>query len=95
MKVIREKNAYGLYTDTGENVGSVEFVEKGDHILITRTWLNQDLKEKGLAAKLILKAVDNARKNNMKIKASCPYAKKYLHKHENELKDVLMKQEKA
>ncbi|WP_187230131.1 MULTISPECIES: GNAT family N-acetyltransferase [unclassified Lactococcus] len=91
MEIIKEDNAFALCNDSGEKVGAVEFVEKGDHIVITHTRVNQELREQGLAAQLILKTVENARTHNLKVGASCSYAKAYLKNHEDEFEDILMK----
>ena len=37
MDIIEKENAFELCSDTGETLGAVEFVEKGDKIVITHT----------------------------------------------------------
>lgn len=89
MDIRKIENSFALCDDAGAVLGTVEFVEKGDHIVITHTHVNQELREQGLAAQLILETIDYAKNNNLKIGATCSYAKNYLSKHKEELKDMI------
>ncbi len=46
--------------------------------VITHTEVDETLEGKGIGRQLIAAAVDYARKNSFKIKATCPFAKKVL-----------------
>ena len=78
MDIIEKENAFELCSDTGETLGAVEFVEKGDKIVITHTRVNEELRSQGFAAQLILKTIEKAKANNLEVGATCSYAKHYL-----------------
>lgn len=53
------------------------FIDKTT-FLITHTEVDETLEGKGIGRQLVNAAVDYARKNSFKIKATCPFAKKVL-----------------
>ena len=57
-------------------------------MLINHTGVNPELRGQGFAEKLVLEAVDYARKNKLKILPFCSYVSVYVGKHP-EVQDVL------
>ena len=57
-------------------------------MIINHTGVNPDLRGQGLAEKLVLEAVDYARKNKLKIIPFCSYVSVYVGKHP-EVQDVI------
>ncbi|HEY8687640.1 MAG TPA: GNAT family N-acetyltransferase [Chitinophagaceae bacterium] len=53
------------------------FIDKTIFV-ITHTEVDESLEGKGIGRKLVVAAVDYARKNSLIIKATCPFAKKVL-----------------
>lgn len=53
------------------------FIDKTT-LVITHTEVDETIEGKGIGRKLVAAAVDYARKNSFKIKATCPFAKKVL-----------------
>ncbi|WP_394535700.1 N-acetyltransferase [Lactococcus lactis] len=47
------------------------------------------LRKDGLGESLVMKVVEKAQENNLKIRATCPYAVNYIKHHQKELHDVL------
>ncbi len=58
-------------------------------IIIDHTEVDDSLKGKGAGMKLLNKAVEYARANNIKIIPLCPFAKSVFDKKHEEYKDVL------
>ena len=48
---------------------------------LTHTYVSQNLRNKGLASKLVEKAIDYAKEKNWKIIATCPYVKTFFQRH--------------
>ena len=50
--------------------------------VIDHTFVDESLRGQGIASKLVEKAVEEIKKKNGKVKATCSYAKSWLEKHE-------------
>jgi predicted GNAT family acetyltransferase len=75
--------------EAGKSLAEMTFVWAGtDRIIIDHTEVGLELKGKGAGKQLVEKAVQFARKNNIKIIPLCPFAKSVLSKSE-EYKDIL------
>ena len=74
--------------DPVDRDAEITFVSKDDEmIMIDHTEVSEKLQGGGVAGKLVEAVVNYARENNLKITASCEYAKKKLERTE-EYKDV-------
>lgn len=75
--------------DAGEMIAEVTFTELDNNtILVDHTFVDDSLRGKGTAGKLMLEVIDYAKTHNKKIKASCSYAVKWFDKNKNEYKDI-------
>ena len=86
-----EKNdaTFDLFYDT-EKVGFLEYNKNDEGILeITHTEVNPEFGGKNLGTELVNAAVEDAQKNQLKIRSVCPYAKKMIEKTP-EFKDLLV-----
>jgi uncharacterized protein len=73
----------------GERLGEMVFTIAGPgKIIIEHTEVSDKLRGTGAGKKLVAKAVDYARKNNLKILPVCPFAKSIIEKTK-EYQDVL------
>ena len=73
--------------DVGKMIAEVTFTELDDNtILVDHTFVDDSLRGKGTAGKLMLEVIDYAKTHNKKIKASCSYAVKWFDKNKNEYK---------
>ena len=93
MKIQRQehgkKGAFFIEED-GEWVAEMTYVRNAeDEITIDHTEVDESLKGEGVGGDLVAEAVKYARENNIKISATCPFAKKELAKHA-EYADVLV-----
>ena len=82
------KGAYFVELE-GNKVGEMTYSKAGtDRIIIDHTEVDNSMRGTGLEKKLVIKAVDDARKNEISIVPLCPFARSVFDKNE-ELRDVL------
>jgi predicted GNAT family acetyltransferase len=60
---------------------TVEYEQKNNVMDIYRTFVHPDLRGRGIAEKLLVAAIDYARKNGLSIFPSCSYAVTYFRRH--------------
>ncbi|HAD78212.1 MAG TPA: N-acetyltransferase [Flavobacteriaceae bacterium] len=77
-----------LLDENNKEVGELTFMLKEEQMLINHTGVNPELRGQGLAEKLVLEAIDYARKNQLKIIPFCSYVSVYVGKHP-EVQDVI------
>lgn len=65
------------------------YIEDGDVMRITHTFVPKSLRGQGLAKELVLKAIEHARSEGHDIKPICSYVKTFFDKNE-EYKDILV-----
>lgn len=92
MKIQREehknKGAFFIEED-GDWIAEMTYYREGQRkIVIDHTEVDESLKGKGVAKKLVEAAVKFAEANNLLIKPVCPFAKKVLESDEK-YEDVL------
>ena len=77
--------------EDGERLAELTYVKSGDgEITIDHTEVDPEFRGENIGEDLVAEAVAFARENNLKIKATCPYAKKVLEE-KSEFQDVLSK----
>ncbi|MEY8536946.1 GNAT family N-acetyltransferase [Lactococcus muris] len=89
MKTVEEENEIILYNDEDERIGEMTLMKMGNSIVVTHTGVAIEYRGKGLAKLLLEAGIEKARKENLKLQATCPYAAKYFRVHKDELQDVL------
>ena len=73
----------------GELVGRIQFVPLDEGTIdLNHTEVLPDYEGRGYGRELVRAAVDFARTNGLKLKASCPFAEKVLN-HNPEYQDIL------
>lgn len=77
-----------MLDEDNKEVGELTFMLKEEQMIINHTGVNPELRGQGLAEKLVLEAVEYARKNQLKIIPFCSYVSVYLGKHP-EVQDVI------
>lgn len=84
-----ETKGFFKATENEKQAGLMTYSWAGtDKFIINHTEVSQDFNGKGVGKKLVLAAVDFARKENKKIIPLCPFAKATFDKNED-LRDVL------
>ena len=92
MKILRKEHgkrgAFFIEKD-GEWIAELSYTREGQRkLIIDHTEVDQSLRGRGIARKMVETAVKFARRDNLLIKATCPYAKKVLESSE-EYEDIL------
>ena len=82
MEFNKEENNINLKDDKGNIIAIIEFeeIEKG-LFNIYHTFVDESLRGKGIASKLVEEAVNEIESRGGKVKATCSYAKKWLENH--------------
>lgn len=66
----------------GKTLAEIDFPDDGmDAAIITHTYVDNSLRGQGIASDLVQMAVDTITRSGKKVRASCPYAVKWLEKH--------------
>ncbi|MFG6116127.1 GNAT family N-acetyltransferase [Halobacillus sp. MO56] len=74
--------------DEQHPLAEITFLEK-DHLVVVHTYVSEELRGQGMAAKLVDKMVDYAREEQKKIDPKCDYTEKKL-KQNPDYHDVLL-----
>lgn len=91
MLIKEETNRFALYNDENVEIGEMTWSNAGDTMLIIdHTFVDDAYTGQGLAAQLVEKGVEKARKENKKIIPLCPFAKSEFDR-KPEYQDVLRK----
>ena len=79
MEFIKEDNRIFLKDENAKIIAEIEFeeVEKGI-FSIYHTFVDESLRGKGIATKLVQEAVNEIKSRNGTVQATCSYAKKWL-----------------
>lgn len=89
INIEQNNETFDIFYDA-EKAGFLEYNKNKEGILeITHTEVDPEFGGKGLGLDLVKSAVEDAKKNNLKIVALCPYAKKMIAK-KPEFKDLLV-----
>ena len=88
LKLDGKNGVFELMDEQNKAVGELTFILKEEQMIINHTGVNPDLRGQGLSEKLVLEAVDYARKNKLKIIPFCSYVSVYVGKHP-EVQDVI------
>ena len=83
----RESRSVAL--NEGNIIGYCQYKEENDVWSITHTVVKQEFGGRGIAKRLVLVVIEEARKQNKKINPICSYAKKMMESSD-EYKDVLI-----
>lgn len=88
LKLEGKNGVFIMLDEDNKEVGELTFMLKEEQMIINHTGVNPELRGQGLAEKLVLEAVEYARKNQLKIIPFCSYVSVYLGKHP-EVQDVI------
>ena len=77
-----EKGGLGAFlirNEEGKRIAEMTYAASGDSaITIDHTEADPEIRNQGVGTKLLAEAVEHARKHNLKIRATCPFALKKL-----------------
>lgn len=80
MKFNVEKNRI-YYEENGKLLAEITFIGEEDVMTINHTFVDDSLRGQGIASQLVQEAVNEIKRQNKKVQASCSYAVKWLEKH--------------
>lgn len=82
MNFIKEENRIYSKNEKEEIIAEITFseIEKGI-FNINHTFVDESLRGKGIAKKLVEMAIEEIKRKNGKVVATCSYAKKYIEKN--------------
>lgn len=81
MKFQYEAERIYAQDETGKLMAEVTFPVKDGVANITHTFVDDSLREQGVATQLLEAAVQSIREQKLKAKLSCPYAIKWFESH--------------
>lgn len=82
MEFIIKNNKIFLEDSNKKILAEIEFEEIGNGIYnIYHTFVDESLRGKGIASKLVEQAINEIKKRNGKVQATCSYAKKWIEKN--------------
>lgn len=85
----RENKGFFKAEEEGKEAGRMTYSWAGEEkIIIDHTEVNPEFKGKSVGKKMVMKVVEFARENQVKIVPLCPFAKSVFDKTE-EIRDVL------
>lgn len=80
---IREKDDYmWILDEEGKELGHIQFEDEGDVLVLAHTVVYPENRGQGLAEKLVLAFIEKLKRENKKVKPTCPYAAGWFEKHE-------------
>ena len=91
MQIQRDEHGRkgAFYIDeNGEWIAELTYIKTNDTMTIDHTEVDEKLRGEGVGEDLVKAAVEYARENGLKVKPSCPYARKVIERTP-ELQDVL------
>ena len=83
-----QRESRSIALNEGNIIGYCQYKEENNIWSITHTVVKQEFGGRGIAKRLVLAVIDEARKQNKKINPICSYAKKMMESSD-EYKDVL------
>lgn len=76
----KEDGSLGQYTllVDGEEAGELTWCRRDGHRAITHTGVRHEYRNRGLAAELMTRAMDDARADGVRVRPICSYAVRFL-----------------
>lgn len=75
----KEKKQFEMVTD--RYASRIEYMIMGNKIFLTHTEVPSELEGKGIGSKIILLALEEIERRNLKLIPLCPFVAKYITKH--------------
>lgn len=86
-----ETNKIFLKSHDGKVISEITFPKEDDNVVnINYVFVDESMRGQGIADKLMKEAVEQIKKSNKKVIASCPFAKSWFQKNQ-EYQNLLVK----
>jgi uncharacterized protein len=83
-----ERERYEAHVD-GALTGILEYKVKGDRLALIHTEVPPEFEGHGIAAAITRFALDDARRRGLRVLALCPYVRRYLETHPDDMDIVI------
>jgi predicted GNAT family acetyltransferase len=84
-----ERKRYEAHLD-GELAGVLEYAVKHDRLALIHTEVRPEFEGHGVAAAITRFALDDARRRSLRVIVLCPYVRRYLETHPEDLDIVVV-----
>jgi len=91
LKLNSNGRGYLLIKENGEQLGQMELSVIGKQVTVFHTELIPKAEGKGYAKKLLNELVSYSRKNNLSVKALCPFVHGQFKRHPEQYADIIKK----
>lgn len=79
MDFIQDGTRFYMGENPAKPLAEITFEERGDgYLVVDHTFTDTSLRGRGIARKLVERVADYAREKGLKLRATCPYARKVL-----------------
>lgn len=73
--------AHRYEIDVNGQLAVAEYLAEGDRVILTHTFVPPELRGRGLAEKLVRRALEDARSQNAKVVPACSYVDAFIRRH--------------
>ena len=80
-KVIHDKHKSQFIITIDNKEAYVDYNIEDNRMNLYHTYTDPELRGKGLAAKVVIAALQYARKNNLKVEPGCTYVQSFISRH--------------
>jgi len=80
-KVIHDKDKSQFNISINNKEVYVDYKIEQNKMNLYHTYTNPELRGKGLAAKVVIAALEYAKKNNLKVEPGCTYVQTFISRH--------------
>jgi predicted GNAT family acetyltransferase len=91
LKLNSTGRGYFLIKENGEQLGQMEVSVIGNQLTVFHTEVVPKAEGKGYAKKLLNEMVSYSRRNNLKVKALCPFVHGQFKRHPEQYADIIKK----
>ena len=91
LAVNKNGRGYFLLKEAAETLGEMEIGILENELTVFHTEVIPKAEGKGIAKKLLSEMVDYSRKNNLKVRALCPFVRAQFNRHPEEYSDIIKK----
>ena len=80
-KVIHDKDKSQFIITIDNKEALVDYNLENNRLNLYHTYTDPELRGKGLAAKVVIAALEFAKKNNLKVEPGCTYVQTFISRH--------------
>ncbi len=79
--VVNARERMRFETERGGHVAHLDYVRRGDRLVLVHTEVPDDLEGHGLGGALVRAAIDYAADHTLVVEPQCPFAREWLRRH--------------